>query len=211
MIEEPLWSILICTLASRQDKFMRLMDVLLPQAEEIGEVEIIACHNNGERPLGEIRQALMMDARGKYLSFVDDDDEVPDYFVREMLLALWEDPDVVGFITEYSEREAAWRATVYNSLQYEPHDTPGKLYRDLVHQMPCRAELAKQGDFTRGWPEDNTWRNVVRPLLKTEVYIDKVLYYYRHSWADSVQGQLAPHTYTPRPVIESPVFRWLDS
>ncbi len=188
---------------------MRLMNVLLPQAEETGEVEVVALHNNGERPLGEIRQALMLAARGKYLSFCDDDDEVPEFFVREILMALWEGPDVVGFRTDYWEGDERC-ATVYNSLQFEPHDTPGELFRDLTHLQPVRAELAQKGDFRVGWPEDSTWRGQVRSLLKTEVYIDKVLYYYKHSWADSVQGTLSPHTFSPRPQITSPVFRWLE-
>lgn len=209
MIDEPLWTILIATLASRTDKFIRLMDVLLPQIEELPYVEVIACHNNGEKPLGDIRQALLMAAEGRYVSFLDDDDEIPEYFVREMLPALWEDPDVVGFFMEYWEG-GQFGAISHHSIRFEPHDTPGHLYRDLTHQMPVKTELAQQGDFRIAWPEDNAWRNAVRPLLKTESIVDKCMYYYKHSWADSVQGNLQPHTYTSRPDIQSPFFRWLE-
>ncbi len=103
-------------------------------------------------------------------------------------------------------------AETFHSLRFEPHDEPGRLYRDLTHQQPVRSSIAKQGDFRLGWPEDNTWRNKVRPLLSVdkEIYIDKVMYYYKHSWTDSVQGNLAPHTYAPRPDIQSPFFRWIE-
>lgn len=209
MPDTPLWTILIATLASRDAKFAALMATLLPQAEGAGDVEVIACHNNGERPLGDIRQALLMAATGAYVSFLDDDDGIPPYFVQAMIPALQAGPDAVGFWMEYHEG-GRFVANSYHSLRHEPHDTAGGFYRDLTHQQPVRTELARKGDFRDGWPEDGAWRKKVRPLLATEVYIDKCMYWYRHDWADSVQGTLAPHTYMPRPVITSPVFRWLE-
>lgn len=206
----PLWTILVATLASRQAKFTELMSTLLPQAEAAGGIEVIACHNNGERPLGDIRQALLMAAIGEYVSFLDDDDAIPEYFCKEMVPALRQGPDVVGFQIEVCEGTGAPWATSFHSLRYEPHDAGGRIYRDLTHQQPVRTELAQQGDFRSGWPEDSAWRKTVRPLLETEVVLDRVMYTYRHNWGDSVQGTLAPHTHAPRPVIGSPVFRWLD-
>lgn len=205
----PLWTVCIATLASRTAKFTALMGDLLPQAEVAGGVEVIACHNNGERPLGDIRQALLMAATGEYVSFLDDDDTIPGYFVEAMIPALEKGPDVVGFWMEYHEG-GVHAANSYHSLRYEPHDEGSVLYRDLTHQMPVRTVLAQQGDFRDAWPEDNAWRNKVRPLLKTEVYLDRCMYYYRHDWTDTVQGGLRPHTFTPRPEITSPCFRWLD-
>lgn len=205
----PLWTILIATLASREAKFRGLMGTLLPQAEAAGRVEVIACHNNGERPLGDIRQALLMSAAGTYVSFLDDDDGIPPYFCEAMIPALEKGPDVAGFWMEYHEG-GVHAANSYHSLRHEPHDEGGVLYRDLTHQMPVRTVLAQQGDFRDAWPEDNAWRNKVRPLLATEEYIDRCMYYYRHDWSDSVQGNLTPHTHTPRPEISSACFRWLD-
>ena len=69
-----LWTVCIATLASRDAKFRDLMGTLLPQAEAAGGIEVVACHNNGEQPLGDIRQALLMAAAGEYVSFLDDDD-----------------------------------------------------------------------------------------------------------------------------------------
>jgi hypothetical protein len=204
-----LWTILVATLASREAKFRALMGSLLPQAEAAGCVEVVACHNNGERPLGEIRQALLMAARVEYVSFVDDDDTVPPYFVEEMVPALRAGPDVVGFMVEYRVN-GYFAATSYHSLAYEPHDAGDRLFRDFSHQQPVRTALARQGDFRDGWPEDNVWRRKVRPLLSTEVYVDKYMYHYLYNPSDSVQRSLAPHTPAPRPVITSPVFRWLE-
>lgn len=207
--EKPLWSILIATLASRRDKFQRLMDVLLPQAEKAECIEVIACHNNGEKPLGAIRQALMEEARGEYLSFLDDDDMVPDYFVPKMLSALWQKPDVVGLYMRYYE-SGHFIANSYHSIGHESHNTTTAFYRDLSHQQPVRSVLARKGDFRAAWPEDNAWKTAVRPLLRTEVYVDEMMYHYYHNGADTVQGNLAPHTFTERAKISSPVFRWME-
>jgi hypothetical protein len=206
---DPLWTILAATLASRQAKFTALMDCLLPQAEAAGCIEVIACHNNGERPLGDIRQALLMAATGEYVSFVDDDDEVPGYFCEAMVPALRDGPDVVGFRVEYHEG-GRFAGNCYHSLAHTPRQDGDDYYRDLTHLQPVRTVLAQRGDFRAGWPEDGTWRKAVRPLLESEAYIDQCMYVYRHDWGDTVQGALAPHTHTPRPVITSPVFRWLD-
>ena len=100
------WSILIPTIARRRVKFAALLDVLLPQAERApARVEVVALHNNGERPLPEIRQALVDAAAGRYLSFVDDDDMVVPSYVNDIAFALLENPgaDSVGF-----QLERAW-------------------------------------------------------------------------------------------------------
>jgi hypothetical protein len=204
-----MWSILIATLASRQQKFLRLMDTLLPQITETTEnIEVVACYNNGEWPIGHIRQALMEEAQGTYISFLDDDDAISNVFVTEILKALEAKPDVVGFYMQYLE-SGQFIANSYHSLKHYPHNDSTGFYRDVTHQQPVRRELALQSDF-RGWPEDSTWREGVRPLLKTEVYIDKCLYFYQHDWSDTIQGNLKPHTFTPRPTINNSVFRWLE-
>lgn len=202
-----LWSVLVPTLSSRQAKFLDLMAVLLPQAEQDGRVEVVALHNDGERPVGEYRQALLEDARGGYVSFADDDDMVAADFVAVIMPLLAADPDVAAFTVEYTE-PGRLPVPSYNSLAFTPRDTAGAYYRDLTHVQPVRARLARQGDFRAGWPEDNTWREAVRPLVASEAKTDRVLYFYRHDPADSVQYKLKPHARAPRPQITSPAFRW---
>ncbi len=62
-------SILIATLGERKDRFTALVDKLVSQAND--DVEIIAYFNNGELPLGDIRQALVDEAVGQYKSIID--------------------------------------------------------------------------------------------------------------------------------------------
>jgi glycosyltransferase involved in cell wall biosynthesis len=96
-----LWSILCCTLSSRHAKFLNLMDVLLPQCEKDGRVEVVALHNDGERSIAEYRQALLEDARGDYVSFVDDDDMIEDDFVAAVTGVTGGFPDYIAFWHAY--------------------------------------------------------------------------------------------------------------
>lgn len=207
-----LWQILIATLSRRQHKFLDLLDALLPQCEMTPDVHILACSNDGEESIGVIRDKLMQAAEAEYVSFIDDDDMITDDFIPAIRWALRLDPapDVVGFNVGYTYMGSPGPPSML-SIQNEPHDTPEMLYRDLTHVQPLKRELAQQGSFAKGWPEDSTWRGQVRPLVKDEIYIDRELYAYRHDPRDSVQH--GTHVYSgepqPRWPIESHHFAYL--
>jgi hypothetical protein len=208
---EVLWSVLCCTLSSRHAKFLNLMDVLLPQCEKDGRVEVVALHNDGERPVAEYRQALMEDARGDYVSCVDDDDMVEPDFVAAITAAMEGFPDYIAFHHAYYVNGFREPRPVVTGIQYEHwHDTADALIRGVTHINPVRSVIARHADFRRpsGGLEDLSYVEDVIPLLRTQVEIPRVLYHYRHNPSDSRQFQLAPHAYAPRPVISSPAFRW---
>jgi Glycosyl transferase family 2 len=209
----PLYSILIPTLASRRQKLRLLLDVLLPQVEgQAGCVEIVALHNNGEKSLAEYRQALLEDARGAWLSFVDDDDMVADDFVPSITEALVsQDPDFVAFRALLYSDGARRGPECRTGIQYGSwHDTAEAYIRDVTHLNPVRATIAKQADFRTesAGAEDWSYVSQVRPLLRTQAVVNKILYHYYHSSGDSAQHGLAPHTFSPRLEVSSPAFRW---
>lgn len=217
-----MWSICIATLASRKLKLARLLDVLLPQAEAVWpQVEVLALHNNGERGgPGPVKQDLLMAATGEYFSIVDDDDMVEPDYVPVILAAMWESgADYIAFDHAYYHDGARHPKTVRTGL-----DMPGwgnrhldqelpYLARDVTQVNPVRLELARQGDFTAksaGF-EDWSWVEMVRPLLKTQARIDRILYHYYYNSGDTNQRGLAPHTYDERLAVNSPVFRWVEA
>lgn len=197
MSGKPMWSILVATLGQRRDRFKRLVDVLAPQLESVsGEVELVAYWNVGEVPLGVIRQSLVDDARGRYISFVDDDDLVPYYFVDEVLGAIehfWAYkrmiyPDYVGWrMQTYVDGEQL--KPTFHSLCYDHWwDDDAGYYRDVSHLNPILKEkvIEAGADFRRTVPpEDVAWSDQLRGHLKTEVYVDRVMYHYHASSTDS--------------------------
>ena len=170
-----------------------LLSVLLPQCEADGHVEVLGLFNNGERPLGTYRQALLEAARGEYVSFVDDDDMVDPDFVPLVAAAMRASgPDYVAFRHAYYEDGVRDPHVVVTGLSYGGwYDTAAEFVRDITHINPARTVLARRAGFTAmGSGEDADYDARLRPLLATEAGIDRVLYHYYHSPSDSVQGRL---------------------
>jgi len=209
----PTWEILIASLQQRSERLRELLDVLLPQTEPYaGEVKVHVLLNRGERPLSHVRQELVHYACGYYTSFVDDDDAVPPYFVERVMTCLEERPDYVGWRMQcYVDGEPL--KPTFHSLRYGGwfEDEHG-YYRDVSHLNPTIATVVDRVDFRRGDPpEDVAWSTQVRALnaLKTECYVDDVMYYYRSSPADSTwRGEgVRPNEGTPL-VVDHPHFAY---
>jgi hypothetical protein len=214
----PLWTIAIATLASRRDKLARLLAHLLPQCEADGRIEVLGFWDNGERPVAVKRQALLMSAAGRYVSFVDDDDTVDPRFVLEVVAAMLTDPDYVAFEHAYYVAGVRQPQRVMTGLHLKTwFSTADVLARDITHINPVRTSIAQQADFTgrpaaEGGSEDWTYTETVRRLATTETTagIGRPLYHYFHDPADSAQHQLAPHLGYPRLDVTSSCFRWID-
>jgi hypothetical protein len=211
MVSSPRWTILVATLGQRRARLRRLLDTLLPQLDAAaGEVTVCALYNHGERPLGHVRHALLRDASSTYVSFVDDDDEVPEYFVDEALQRMDGVVDYVGWRMQCYVDGRAVKPT-YHSLRYTHwwDDLEG-YYRDVSHLNPVRTELARCGDFRRGTPpEDVAWVDQVRGHLKTEAYVDKVMYHYHSSSVDSTwRGHGVVRPATTRYDLSHPYFSY---
>lgn len=206
------WTILIATLAQRGDRFKRLLDVLLPQLEPYdGVVTVSALWNVGDRKLGEIRHALVRDASSDYVCFIDDDDVVPNYYVERVMGQIDGKPgiDYVGWRMQCYVDGRPLRPT-YHSIRYQRwhHDRRG-YYRHVSHLNPIRAELARRGDFRRSWPEDYSWAEQVYPHVRTEGYVDDVMYHYYSSTTDTVQrpGLVRDGSFV-RPSVDSIYFSY---
>jgi hypothetical protein len=175
---------------------------LLPQVMAAGgRVQVQAWWNNGTPTLPEIRQRMLRDARTDYVSFVDDDDLVSPDYVPEILAALDQRPDYVGFQVQcYSD--GAPTAIAYHSLAHGGWSNgAGTFLRDITHLNPIRTEIARAADFRRARPgqaEDRVWVNQVRAgrRLKTEVMIDRVMYHYLYS--TSKRGGVGSRWKNPR-------------
>lgn len=215
MTRPPTWTILVATLAQRHERFSRLVDILTPQLDEFnGAVRLIAYRNSGETTLGHVRQSLVEAADGDYVSFIDDDDTVPDYFVSEIVHA------IAGHVVEHGTTPdyVGWRMQVFlngetlkptfHSLRYDHWwDDVNGYYRDISHLNPIRRELALQADFRRTQPpEDVAWSDQLRGKVKTETYVDRVMYLYHASSSDSTwrPGAVTPGGEWDKVSLDSP-------
>ena len=181
------WSILILTQPSRKDFLVRLLAMLEPQVQKEQSVEIVIRMCDPALALGENRQKMIEGAAGEYVCFVDDDDLVaPDYVGK--ILPLLDGVDYIGFrLSLYSDGKP--QLPTFHSLKYPKWfaDLTG-LYRDISHVNPIRRELALAVPMSGARGEDARWSDAMRAkaIVRTEHFIDEVMYhyYYRSSKTD---------------------------
>lgn len=186
-----LWSILIATLAYRQDKLLELLDGLLPQVID-ADIEVVALRNYGRYSIGAYRQALLDNARGEYVSFVDDDDLVAGSYVADISAELRGGCDVVGFSQVITGLPGVrgrlsvdyWEAPSV-AVMYDGYPT---YLRYVNHLTPVRAEVARKAGFDKlKYGEDQAYSQRLHALLDgaRSAYIEKPLYTYRWSSMDT--------------------------
>lgn len=95
-------SVLITSVPERFDKLRNLFEELERQRKECDEpdgVEVCCVLDNRKQTVGEKRNALMRMMRGRFFTFVDDDDNVAPGYVRTLLedMNRYPDADVFAF------------------------------------------------------------------------------------------------------------------
>jgi len=194
-IARPLLSVLMPALSSRRHLWQRLIGELRRQAAAIPwRVEILTEEDDGQRPSGAKRNALLSRARGHYVVQVDDDDWVSDEYLAALCEVIYcSRPDVVGL--------RAWRtggnADRIHEFALNHGDkqqlgwiaNPAGIQVRLMafqanHLCAWRRELATACRFPDhlGYNDDLFWYQplIASGLAKRGEVIERVLYYYRY-------------------------------
>lgn len=178
------FSILICSLESRKHLLVDLMCHLYLQishAESENEIEVLECTDNKQFTTGKKRQQLLESAKGKYIIFIDDDDEIYPYYIAELLKAYESNADCFAINGHYSVDGGAkqrWELSKDNA----DHDANGILYRRTNHITAVKRELALLAGFPdKSNAEDKAYSEALNPHLKTEYKIESPMYHYRYS------------------------------
>jgi hypothetical protein len=82
------WSVLIPTIPGRELSFRKLVASIRERVARIApelRVEYCVRFDNREMSIGLKRQELLQGARGKYMSFVDDDDDITDAYIEDLV------------------------------------------------------------------------------------------------------------------------------
>jgi hypothetical protein len=82
------WSILIPTIKGREQSLQAVLDAINEKRGRICpalKIEISISLDNREKKIGTKRQELLQGAKGKYFSFVDDDDMITDAYFEDAL------------------------------------------------------------------------------------------------------------------------------
>jgi hypothetical protein len=183
----------------------RLVRILDPQLQP--GVEVLVLWNRGRLSIAEYREALVAEARGEWVSHVDDDDRVATDFVPVILEALKSEPDYVGFEVEVLDiagsigrKGRKWRA-VHSLKTKQWHQRDSVFYRHVSHLNPLRRDLALRGEWVGPYSEDHRWADSVITHVKTEVFIPRTLYFYDFDRSGSVRSQKFDSRKATRPVL----------
>ena len=174
-------SILICSVPTRMSThFRQLLDVLLPQATK--DVEVVWLGDNYKMSVGEKRNNLLSIAKGKYVTFVDDDDMVSKDYVAELLRYINGGADIICFNVNCSLNGGKYKRVDYDANFLADHETKDA-YKRLPNHICCvKREIALQvGFLSINMGEDSDYAKRLKPLIKTQSIINKVLYNYDFS------------------------------
>ena len=171
-------SVLICSLKQRQEMLAKLLEHL--ERQKTRDVEILVEVDNGRLPVGSKRNRLLRKARGDYVVFVDDDDEVADDYIHKILQACVWKPDCCGIMGQVRFRRRNIIRSFVHSIKYNSWFRRGNTYyRCPNHLNPVKRELALLTRFPQKRSgEDYDYSIRLLPLLKTEEFIDGFIYFY---------------------------------
>ena len=175
-------SILICTIASRVESLQKL---LMELHRQIGSEKIEIIINESGEKVGAKRNELLQLAEGEYVCFFDDDDYPEKNYIKNILAGIEKGVDCCSLkgkyivddtLTSFFEHSIKYPAykTTENEIKYE---------RFPNHLNAIKSTIAKQFKFPEiNHGEDTDWATQIfnSGLIKTEHYINEVIYNYNY-------------------------------
>ena len=181
-MKQTILSILVCTVTNRVQTFLPKIIKELSKQAEGKPVEILYLGDNRTMSIGEKRNNLLLMARGKYACFVDDDDRVSEDYVDMILEAAKNDTDVIVFKAFRTQNGVDDREVIYNAKFQKDFNDEQYYYRLPNHLMPIKLDILYNCFFKEiNYGEDADLARAIKPYIKTQAEINKVLYYYDFS------------------------------
>lgn len=200
-------SILIPTIPPRKFMFDTLLEEVSKQMFNCMDAHPmlgrVAIYWNDDKPflegglsIGKKRNDLVQRAEGKYLCFLDDDEDIAPNYVETLLRLCQYDADIVTF-RNLTKTDHYW-TIVDMRLDYQHNDQANPNYitrRKPWHICPVKSEHAKLYEFEdSNYGEDWTWFEKVLKHCATESHTDAVLHCYNHSAKTSEADRITKHT-----------------
>jgi hypothetical protein len=180
-------TICIPTVVGRENSCLRLVEDLQSQIRTDGleeKVEILVDKDNKEVSIGAKRDRMYKKAKGLYCVQIDDDDSVSIDYIKEVYIATLAGSDCIGYkerclfdgknqkISDFSLKHKEWK-------EYKIPVSGINYVRSPFCKTPILTSICQQvGVRDMRFGEDYKFAMEVLPHLKTETYIDKVMYHY---------------------------------
>lgn len=150
---------------------------------------------NGGMSIGKKRQTLVKEAQGKYLCFLDDDENIAPNYVETLVRLCQTNADVCTF-RNLTKTDNYW--TVVDMSLNNPENeeaTPDRIVkRRPWHVCPVKSEYAKLYEFDdSNYGEDFSWMEKVLTHCQIEAKTNQVLHCYNHSSKLSEADKITKH------------------
>ncbi len=180
-------SICIPSVVGREESFNSLVSEIerqIKKAKAEDKVEILTDVDNKEVSIGYKRNRMYQACQGEYAVQIDDDDRVASNYVSSVLDALKSSPDCVGYLEEckingqimfssFSLSHLKWRSL------HKPDAMGCVFHRTPFTKTPIKTDICRKvGVKDMRWGEDHEFAKRVRRHIKTEEFINEVMYYY---------------------------------
>jgi hypothetical protein len=177
-------SILICSLAERAESLDKLITNLNNYIKRSTlKVEILTNVDNREKSVGQKRNELVDQAKGKYSCFIDDDDGVDqDYFVEtEKALNAFEGTDCLS-LTGIYYKDGIQQKHFYHTMRFKDYaEDENGYYRPPNHLNVILTGYIKRIRFPlKNYGEDTDFAMKLSKanVIQKEVFVKKPLYFY---------------------------------
>lgn len=179
------YKLCICfpTIVGREKQFEYIFNKIGNQVRDLNltdEIDAVVSMDNKEKSIGAKRDQMYKISKALFTVQIDDDDDVPDDYVKTLYDTIVASPDVdcIGYVercimdgvTKYSKISNQFTEWATRSDGYE---------RTPFFKIPIKTTLCQQvGVADMRFGEDHDFAIRIKPLIKSEVYLDKVMYHY---------------------------------
>jgi glycosyltransferase involved in cell wall biosynthesis len=177
------WSICICHYESeeRNSSLKNLLENLNKQIEENNlseQIEILIETDNGDITVGSKRNKLIDKCSGEYISFIDDDDQVSENYIKSIYQKMDGITEII-FIKINHLIDDEFNRVIIPSKFIESIFDNMYFTKNYYHLCPHKVELAKQVYFPEiSFMEDIQYSVNLDTLLNHTQSIEQPLYFY---------------------------------
>lgn len=215
--DEILLTIAVCTMPSRMESLTKVIRDLVGQADG-KPVEVFCFLDNRKSNVSEKRNLIIAGAKGRFISFVDDDDKVEPDYVDAILGEIRKNPDADCIVFDalvygYTPEPKLCKYDVgFNHWADEK-----AYYRKPNHIMAYRTEISRRHQYKKelsASSEDTEWADRASKDVKKQVRIEKVLYHYLYDASKTTQKNPSPQggalPAEIKPAVRAPAYSLKD-
>jgi hypothetical protein len=174
-------SICILTLPDRLSHLHNLLTLLYKQPVHLlRQCEILIVADYKHYTIGEKRNQLLGSAKGEYITFVDDDDDITEDFLSEIFIGINQGVDAIGIAGMYAPVVGNHKPFKC-SKDYKWEEKPDAYYRSIQHICPIKTSIARLVKYPEiNFTEDKIFSDRVQPYIKSNYVSEKIIYIYKY-------------------------------